>query len=329
MFKRKEKFVFNKHTLTYEKVVISVKQQLLRLFSFFSATMVTAVILLSLAFKYFPSPREAQLLHQIEQMEYKYAGMNDELSEMSKVLDNIQQRDAGVHRMMFGMEPIDKAIWNGGVGGHNRFENLFNSGGTGMTISSVLDKVDLLKRQLVLQSKSLDTIQQLAKEKEKMLFSIPSIKPVREDKLNRAMSLMSGFGMRIHPIHKVAKMHAGIDFAAPQGTPIQSTGEGRVVKAEYDGSGYGRHIIIDHGYGYQTLYGHMSKIDVHVGQKVTKGQRIGLIGTTGTSTAPHLHYEVHYKGTPINPIHFCMDGLTPEQYQQLIKASNTANQSFD
>lgn len=329
MFKRKEKFVYNKSTLTYEKVVVTLKQQLLRLFSFFSVAVVSSVIFLSVAFRYFPSPREAQLKRQMEQMEYKYAGLNDELKNMSKVLDNIQQRDAGVHRMMFGMEPIDKAVWNGGVGGHNRFEDFFNFGGSSKIIESTLSKADLLQRQLVLQSKSLDTIQQLAKEKEKMFASIPSIKPVREDKLNRSISLMSGFGMRIHPIHKVSKMHAGIDFAAPKGTAIQATGDGRVVKVDYNSRGYGSYVEIDHGYGYVTLYGHMSRVDVHLGQKISKGHRIGLIGSTGTSTAPHCHYEVHYRGTPVNPIQFCLDGLSPKQYQEMVNASAASNQSFD
>ncbi len=329
LIKRKEKFVFNTHTLTYEKVVLSLKERIVKLFSFFSASLVAGVVLLSLVYRFFPSPREGQLIREIEQMQYKYSALNSQMGDMSKVLQNVQDRDAGVHRMMFGMEPIDKAVWNGGTGGHDRFKNLFDFTNSGAIIASSLDKAEKLQRQLVLQSKSLDTIQMLAKEKENMLASIPSIKPIREDKLNRAITLLSGFGMRLHPIHKVTKMHTGMDFSAAQGTAIQATGDGRVVKVEHAGNGYGNNVTIMHGYGYETLYGHMARIDVQVGEKIKKGQKIGIVGSTGTSTAPHCHYEVRFKGTPVNPIHFCLDGLNPEEYQELANAAGTVNQSFD
>ncbi|MEK7254419.1 MAG: M23 family metallopeptidase, partial [Bacteroidota bacterium] len=199
----------------------------------------------------------------------------------------------------------------------------------GDLMAQLRQKVDKLKRQMVLQSHSLDDIEKMAKNKEKMLASIPSIKPVRVDKLNQRFELLSGFGYRLHPIHKIRKMHAGIDFSAPQGTPIQSTGDGVVREVERKRGGYGLHVVIDHGYGYQTLYGHMSKTDVRVGQRIKKGQTIGKVGSTGTSTAPHCHYEVHYKGKPVNPIDYVLDGLTPKQYQELVKLAELDNQSFD
>ena len=329
IFKRKEKFVFNTHTLTYERVVMSLKDRIFKLFSFFSASLVAAILLLTLVYRFFPSPREGQLLREIEQMQYKYSSLNGQMEDMSKVLQNVQDRDAGVHRMMFGMEPIDKAVWNGGVGGHNKYKDLFDFSNTGSVIAASLEKAEKLQRQLVLQSKSLDTIQMLAKEKENMFASIPSIKPIREDKLNRSMTLLSGFGMRLHPIHKVTKMHTGIDFSSPQGTAIQATGDGRVVKVEHAGNGYGNNVTISHGYGYETLYGHMARMDVQVGEKIKKGQKIGIVGSTGTSTAPHCHYEVRYKGVPVNPVHFCLDGLNPNEYQQMTNAANSVNQSFD
>ena len=160
------------------------------------------------------------------------------------------------------------------------------------------------------------------------LASIPSIKPVRSDKLARSVKLLSGFGYRIHPIFKVRKMHAGIDFTAPRGTPIQATGNGKIIKAGR-GSGYGNRVIIDHGYGYQTLYAHMDRIDVKVGQTVTRGEKIGLVGNTGASTAPHCHYEVIYKGQKVNPIQFVLDGLSPEEYQELVNVASLENQSMD
>ena len=186
-----------------------------------------------------------------------------------------------------------------------------------------------MKTQLAIQSKSLDTIYNLAQDRETMFASIPSIKPVREDKLSRKVKYLSGYGMRLHPIHKVRKMHYGVDFTAKQGTPIQATGNGKIERVENRKSGYGKNVIIDHGYGYKTLYAHMHTINVKKGEKVTKGQAIGTIGTTGTSTAPHLHYEVIYKGKKVNPIHYCMEGLTPDEYQDLVDASAAQNQSFD
>ena len=187
--------------------------------------------------------------------------------------------------------------------------------------------MDKLGRQLNLQSKSLDTIADLVKEKEKMLAAIPSIRPVRN--LTRNIKLFSGFGMRLHPIHKIRKMHWGIDFSAPKGTPIYATGDGKVISVKQRKSGYGNHVIISHGFGYKSLYAHMHKISVKVGEKIKKGEVIGSIGSTGTSTAPHLHYEVIQNGKKVNPIHFCIDGLTPAEYKEMSELSAQENQSFD
>ncbi len=325
---RKEKYFYNIHSLRYEKVTESWRSKILKVISFICAALFTAFIFTLVSHRYFPSPKEKTLLREIDQMRDDYNRLLSDVEQMSGVLGNLQERDAYAHRMIFGMDPIDKGVWEGGIGGHDQYEQYRQFKNSGELMVSAHEKLDRLKRQLVIQSKSLDTIINLAKEKEKMLASIPSIKPVRSDKLARSIQLLSGFGYRIHPIFKVPKMHAGIDFTAPKGTPIQATGAGRVVKAER-GSGYGYHVIIDHGYGYQTLYGHMSRIDVKVGDKVVRGQQIGLVGNTGTSTAPHCHYEVHYRGDKVNPIHYCMDGLTPEEYQDLVKAAEAANQSLD
>ena len=179
-----------------------------------------------------------------------------------------------------------------------------------------------------LQSRSLDTIVNLAEQKEDMLAAIPSIKPVNSDKLPRSVKLLSGFGMRIHPIYKVPKMHYGIDFTAPRGTPIQATGAGKVIQAG-KASGYGNQVMIDHGFGYKTSYAHMKTITVKVGQEVKRGQQIGLVGSTGTSTAPHCHYEIIFKGNKVNPIHYCMDGLSSGEYKEMVRAAEMSNQSFD
>lgn len=326
---RREKFIYNTHTLRYEKVEESWSTWFLRIFGFICTAILSAFIITLISHRYFPSPNEVALLKEIDQLEAVIENQEGQLDLFSEELKNLQDRDAYAHRMIFGMDPIDEGVWEGGVGGHDEYEELRQFKNSGQLMIAVQQKVDKLKRQMVLQSKSLDTIINMATEKEKMLASIPSIKPVRSDKLARNVKLLSGFGRRIHPIFKVPKMHYGIDFTAPKGTPIQATGDGTVVRVENRGSGYGRSVIIDHGWGFQTLYGHMSRIDVKVGQKVKRGQKIGLVGSSGTSTAPHCHYEVHLKGQKVNPIHYVMDGLTPEEYQEMVQAAGMANQSMD
>lgn len=325
---RKEKFVYNIHTLTYEKVVIPLKTRIWQAFGFFSVVLVTSVLLLVLLYTYFPSPREQELRREIEQRDYKYTQLSEKLDLMSKVLQNIQERDANVHRAVFGMDPIDQDVWKAGVGGHEAHPELSAFKYGGAAIRTALEKMDLLGRQLTLQSRSLDTIQQLANNQQQMLASLPSIKPVREDKLQKSMNVLSGFGYRIHPVYKVKKFHQGVDFPARVGTAIQASGDGVVVEAGWH-QGYGNCVKISHGYGYETWYAHMNKMTVRIGERVKKGHKIGEVGDTGLSTAPHLHYEVHYKGNPINPINFCMDKLTPQEYQLMVNSANTANQSLD
>ena len=326
---KKEKFVYNTSTLRYEKVVEPLKVRLLKIFGFVSAVMLAAFIIISVAFTFFPSPKEQSLLREIEQMKLRTAAMGDDMQNMSKVLENIQDRDASVHRMMFGMDPIDQDVWNGGIGGHEKYSDLENLTYSGELLANTQQKLEKVKRQLAIQSESLDEIVNLAQDKEVMLASVPAIKPVRSDRLQRNIRSLSGFGMRFHPIFKRRKMHYGIDFTCPKGTPIQATGDGKIARIERRKSGYGNNIIIDHGYGYKTLYAHMESIDVTLGQRVVRGQQIGTVGSSGTSTAPHLHYEVHEKGNKINPIHYCMDGLSVEEYKELANMAAITNQSFD
>jgi murein DD-endopeptidase MepM/ murein hydrolase activator NlpD len=229
---------------------------------------------------------------------------------------------------LFGLDPVDDNMWKGGIGGHNEYENFEQYKRAGETIIETQRKLRRLKYSLVVQSKSLDTIMNYAKKEEKFLASRPSIKPVRSDKLSKGVSFLSGFGYRIHPIFKVKKMHYGIDFTAPKGTAIQATGSGRVVKATRN-SGFGNHIIIDHGFGYQSIYAHLSKINVRQGEKVVRGQLIGTVGSSGISTAPHCHYEVHVNGKPVNPISYCLDGLSVQEYKELVALASQVVQSLD
>lgn len=327
---RKEKFIYNTHTLRYEKVEESFSSKLIRVFGFICAALFTAFIFTLISHRYFPSPKEQAQLREIDKLKSQIEEYENSFDLLSQELQVLQQRDAYAHRVIYGMDPIDEGVWEGGIGGHDQAEQYRHFKNSGQLMLDVDQKINKLKRQMVIQSKSLDTILNMAKEKEKMFASIPSIKPVRSDKLKygRSVVQLSGFGMRIHPILKRPKMHYGIDFTAKRGTPIYASGAGKVIRNEYSRT-YGNFVEIDHGFGYRSLYAHMHASDVKVGQTVTRGQKIGSVGSTGRSTAPHCHYEVFHNNRRVNPIHYCMDGLTPEEYQSLVEAAETPNQAFD
>ena len=324
----KEKFIYNAQTLRYERVKEPLSVKLIRIFGFICTAVLTAFIFTQIIYSYFPSPKEKALLSEIEIMKAEYEELDKLVDMFKQELGYLHDRDSYTHRMVFGLDPIDQGVWNGGVGGHDQYDEYRELKNSGDLIANTKQKVDKLKRQMVIQSKSLDTIIDMAKKQEKMYASIPSIKPVRSDKLKRPTKLLSGYGLRIHPIHRVPKFHHGIDFTAPAGTPIQATGDGVIVRANVSAS-YGKVVEVDHGYGYKTRYAHMKKISVKKGQQVKRGQEIGLIGNTGKSVGPHLHYEIHYKGKSIDPINHVLDGLSPQEYQQLVKAAQVVNQSFD
>jgi len=324
----REKYVFNTNTLQYEKIEKSWKRRFLKVSGLISAILICSVGLYLVAYTIIPTPKELAMKRELTQMEYQFSSFSSDFDKMASQLNSLQNKDAEIHRVIFGIDPIDASIWEGGTGGseNNYLSTIKNSD---EFIKSTQDRVENLNYKLQLQERSLDTILYLAKQREKKLLSIPSIKPVREDKLKRNIRSMSGYGYRIHPVHKVKKFHKGIDFTAPRGTAIQATGNGKVTRVQNKKRGYGKNIIIDHGFGYTTLYAHLDAVDVKVGDIVTKGQKIGIIGSTGTSTAPHLHYEVRINKKQVNPIDYCMDGLTPEEYQELVHRASIENQSFD
>ncbi len=325
----RDKYIFNEETLQYEKVNVSVSAKLTRALIYIGSVCIVSILLYFLAYTIIPTPKETALKREMTQMEYQFSSISTDFENISSQLENLQEKDAEVHRIIFGIDPIDKNIWDGGIGGRESVDYYSNMENSEQIITDTKSKVEQLKYKLELQKRSLDTIFGLAKQREEKLLSIPSIKPVQEDKLKRRIGAMSGFGMRIHPVHKVLKFHKGIDFTAPRGTAIQATGNGKVVKVENRKRGYGKNILIDHGFGYTTLYAHMHDIVVKKGDVVTKGQKIGTIGSTGTSTAPHLHYEVRINGKAVNPIDYCMDGLTLEEYHELVEKASVENQSFD
>jgi len=326
---KKEKYVYNETTLRYEKVETTVKNRLVQVIGYFSAVLFSALVLFIFSYLYLPTPKEKSLERDIAQMEFYYNDLANEYDQLTQSIDKLQEKEAGVHRVVFGLDPTDESVWNGGIGGRENIIRLRNNIHADSLLSATLTKLDKLKRKVGIMTTSLDTLTQIANVHEDRLASIPSIKPVREDKLKRKVRHLSGYGMRIHPVHKVKKMHYGIDFTAPKGTAIQATGDGVIKKIEKIRTGYGTSILIDHGFGFSTLYGHLSEVDVKKGQTVKKGEVIGKVGSTGTSTAPHCHYEVRINGKAVNPIDYCLDGLTPEEYHQLVLVAQEENQSFD
>ena len=312
---RREKYIFNDSTLKYEKATSTPGQRILKVLGFLAIVLLCSVGLYTAAYTVIPTPKEIAMQREMNQMEYQFSSLTTDFEKISGQLENLQEKDAEVHRMIFGIDPINESIWEGGTGGSAENQYYTSVSNSEMFITDAQDKVKKLEYKLNLQRNSLDTIYSLAKQREEKLASIPSIKPVQEDKLKRKLRHMSGYGIRIHPVHKVNKFHKGIDFTAPRGTAIQATGNGVVSRVQKRRIGYGNNVIIDHGFGYTTMYAHMKEIHVKKGDKVTKGQQIGTIGSTGTSTAPHLHYEVRINDRPVNPIDYCMDGLSPEEYK--------------
>jgi murein DD-endopeptidase MepM/ murein hydrolase activator NlpD len=191
---------------------------------------------------------------------------------------------------------------------------------------SIAKTINNLTLRMAFQDKSFTELQGFIRNKEVLLASTPAIQPVSNKQLTR---IASGFGYRIDPVYKTVKMHAGLDFAAPQGTPIYATADGVVSEAGNSGDGYGNHVVIRHGYGYETLYGHMFRVKARRGEKVKRGTVIGYVGSTGKSTGPHCHYEVRKNDRPLDPVYFFYNDITPEQFDRLLKLAAASNQSFD
>ena len=325
----KHKYIYNPNTLNYEKINLSAKDKLKRMSSFIVTGLVFASIILFVAYTFYDSPKEIALKRENEQLRLQYVLMNKNIDQLEKVVENVADRDNNIYRTIFEAEPIGESVRKAGVGGVNRYKDLDGFKYSDLVVDTK-KRVDQLSKQLFIQSKSFDEVVELVKRKEDMLASIPAIQPVANKNLKR---MASGFGYRIHPIHKIRKMHTGMDFTAPTGTPIYATGDGVIKKVVTSRRGYGNHVVIKHNYGYETLYAHMSKFNVMKGQKVKRGDVIGYVGSTGTSTAPHLHYEVIKieggKARKINPINFYFNDLSPEEFDRMIELSSSANQSFD
>jgi len=321
----KVKYYYDTKTLSYKRIELSGLNKLKRLFYFLIVSAFTGLLMVIIFFQFFDSPKEKRLNREIDILTTQYEIVDDKLRQVELVLDDVQNRDDNIYRVIFEADPIPKSIRKAGYGGVNRYENLKGFNNSALIINTS-EKVDQISKQLYIQSKSFDDIIELAKNKSDMLAALPAIQPVSNKNLSR---MASGYGYRIHPIYKTRKMHSGMDFSAKSGTPIYATGDGKVSKVRRSRRGYGNHVIIDHGFGYKTLYAHMKKYAVKRGQKVKRGEVIGYVGSTGTSVAPHLHYEVHKDGRKINPVNFYFNDLNPEEYEKMLEISSQNNQSFD
>lgn len=320
------KYYYDTETCKYERIRTSTGDIILNTLGILSLTVAMAVGLLILYSSYFESPKELMLRNEVKELEFYYENLQAEVEKLHHQLSNMEYRDDNIYRVVLGAEPIDKSIRDAGVGGLDRYEDIRNKNILHEDlIVKLTESVDNLRRKIYIESKSQDDVVELAEQKEKLFAAIPAIQPVANKQL---IALASGYGMRIHPIYKVKKMHTGIDFAAAIGTPIYATADGVIDKVEVSFSGYGKMLEIDHGFGYRTRYAHMHGFAVRQGQKIKRGDLIGYVGDTGLSTAPHLHYEVFVNGIHANPVHYFFNDLNPAEYEKIIELASIENQSL-
>ena len=322
---KKIKYFYNTNTLRYEKLVTPFRVKLLRIFGFISAALVTSVIIVSLYTKFFPTAADKESQLKYDALKDNYTTINSKVKALQQQMAELEKRDNQVYRSIFEANPVTDSARTKLIEQKKEIDkvNLMNDDELGTAIANTLNNISA---RVAYQFGSYDVIDKLIHSQENKLTSIPAIQPVSNKELTR---IASGFGYRIHPIYGIAKMHNGLDFTAPQGTPIYATGDGTVTTAGV-GTGTGNHVIINHGYGYETVYMHMVRIKARDGQRVKRGEVIGWVGSTGASTGPHCHYEVHINGTPVDPVYFFFNDLNAEQYDRVLKIAATGSaKSFD
>ncbi len=322
---KKIKYYYNTHTLRYEKLITPLRVKLLRVFGFFAAAFVTAALIAYFAFRFVGSPYEKQLRAENEQLEYELQRLNEQVRSINQQMATLEKRDNEVYRSIFEASPIPDSLRTVEA---ERAEEIakVESLPEGQLVYAIDTTVRRIRARITAQQKSYTELAKLVDKKEDILAATPAIQPVSNKDLNR---IASGYGYRIDPVYKTIKMHAGLDFAAPQGTPIYATADGVVKTAGQSSGGYGNHVVINHGFGYETLYGHMVRIKARNGQRVKRGEVIGYVGSTGKSTGPHCHYEVHKNGQKLDPVYFFYNDLSPQQFDQLLKQASASNQSLD
>ena len=323
----KVKYYYDPDTLSYRKIEPKKSRRYRNIAFFFLGSTLFGLfcLILLLNTNLVNTPRELSLHREVKNYELQFELLDKKMQQIEEVLANIEDRDNNIYRLYFEANPIPEEQRRAGFGGINRYKSLEGFNNSEMVIATT-KRLDIIKKQMAIQSKSLEEIALLAKEKEKLLAAMPAIQPINNDDLTR---MASGFGWRSDPFTKARKMHRGMDFTAPKGTPIYASGDGKITRADNNSSGYGKHIRIDHGYGYLSLYAHLSKYNVKKGQKVKRGDLIGFVGSTGRSEAPHLHYEVFKDKERINPINFYYGNLTLKEFENMLKYANQENQSLD
>lgn len=318
------KYFYNTATNRYEKFVVPLRTRLLQALGFLSASTVSALIIVAIAYRFLPSPGEKRSREELTRMKEQYGVLQRSISEINVNMEDLEQRDDNIYRSIFEASPLPDSVRRGKQSPVSTKPYQYQP--TDILVSNLQKEVITLGHRIKKERESYDTLEHLIATKEDMLACIPAIQPVS----NKDLSLIaSGFGFRIDPIYKTAKMHTGLDFASALGTPIYATANGTVESCGYDEKGYGNHVIINHGYGYETLYGHMVRIKTSPGSRVKRGEVIGWVGSTGKSTGPHCHYEVIRKGVKIDPVHFFFNDLAAGDYERLVKIAAASNQSFD
>lgn len=321
----KVKYYYDSESLSYRKIERKKRTTIKYAFMFLLGSALFGFLFVFIASQYVESPKERALKRELQNAQLQFQLLNKKMEEAEAVLANVADRDNNIYRVYFEANPIPDEQRKAGFGGINRYKNLEGFDNSKLIIETN-KRLDVLQKQIVVQSKSLDEIAILAEEKEKLLSAIPAIQPVKNEDLKR---MASGFGVRSDPFTKVRKMHWGMDFTAPKGTPIYATGDGIIERADNKATGYGNHIRINHGYGYESLYAHLYKYNVRKNQKVRRGDLIGFVGSTGRSEAPHCHYEIFKDGQRINPINFYYGSLTAEEFNELLEHASLENQSLD
>jgi len=322
---KKIKYFYNTHTLRYEKLVTPLRVKLLRVFAFVATAFVTAALISYFAFQFVGSPNEKLLRIQNSHLKEDLEDLNDSVLQIQMKMAELEKRDNSVYRSIFEASPLPDSARATYLEKQKEVAKVESMSGNEL-VHSISQTLHNLQNRIAAQRVSYNEINHLINNKEKLLAATPAIQPISNKDLSR---IASGFGYRIDPIYKTVKMHAGLDFTAPQGTPIYATADGVVKMAANIGNGYGNHVVVNHGYGYETLYGHMLRIKTRAGQRVNRGDLIGYVGSTGKSTGPHCHYEVHKNGQKIDPAYFFYNDLSPQQFDELLKRASASNQSFD
>ena len=321
----KVKYKFNPETLSYDKVERNLKSKIHRLLLFFAASMLLSILLVVVFLQFYETPKMRNLKRENRRLLTQYELMYKNLESIDGVLEDIQNRDDNLYRVIFEADPIPNSVRKAGFGGVNKYVQLESLDNSELVIKTAR-KLDIVAKEAYIQSKSYDEVLKLAMDKEKMLASIPAVMPISNKDLKRTAS---GWGFRIDPVYKIRKFHYGMDFSAPIGTEVYATGDGVVKDIKTSRGGFGRWVVIDHGFGYETLYGHLNEFNVKKGQQVKRGSIIAYVGNAGKSTGPHLHYEVHKNGKAVNPQYYYFKDLTPQEYDRMIAISSNMGQSYD